>query len=485
MKTAPPRTDDLGTRAGRALGWSLANTALARLGTVGIGIALARLLGPTAFGTFAVATVALLAVLSFNELGISLAIVRWPGDPHTIAPTVATLSVATSSILFVGTWFTAPVFATAMGEPSATPVVRLMCVCIVLNGLVAAPAALMQREFMQKQRMIIDQLGVWVGAGVSIALAVMGTGAMSLAVGRIAASVLSAVLFVHFAPNHLRFGFEPALLRPLLRFGLPLAGASAVVFVASYADQIVAGSALGATELGFYVLAFNLASWPIALFSGPLRSVAPAMLARLQDRPAEMTDVFLGLAGVLAAVSLPVCAVVAAAARPIVAFVYGDEWARSADVLTWLAAAAGARILFELVYDYLVVTRRSSTILVVQVAWTVALVPALVIASHYGGLAGIALAQFVVALLVALPLYLLALRSVGSSTSRLARRLLVPAGASCFLALGVAATTSQIGNSFVACAVAGSLCAATVAALGFSDRAAIARLRSARIGDAS
>ena len=83
----PPAT------AGRALAWSLTNTMVGRVGTVAIGVVLARILGPDEFGTYAVAFVALIALLSFNELGVSLAIVRWPGHPATIAPTVTTISV--------------------------------------------------------------------------------------------------------------------------------------------------------------------------------------------------------------------------------------------------------------------------------------------------------------------------------------------------------------------------------------------------------
>ena len=81
---------------------------------------LARLLGPHAFGTFAVALVALLAVLSFNELGVSLAIVRWQSDPAEIAPTVTTLSLVSSIIIYIGCFFGAPAFASAMGAPAAT-----------------------------------------------------------------------------------------------------------------------------------------------------------------------------------------------------------------------------------------------------------------------------------------------------------------------------------------------------------------------------
>ncbi len=105
--TAPvdiqPSADETGgvaSRATRAFGWSFLNTIVSRLGTLAIGIVLARVLGPEAFGTFAVATVAMLAILSFNELGVSLAIVRWQDDPATIAPTVNTISVLSSLVLF-------------------------------------------------------------------------------------------------------------------------------------------------------------------------------------------------------------------------------------------------------------------------------------------------------------------------------------------------------------------------------------------------
>ena len=99
------------SRATHALGWSFINNAASRLGTLGIGIVLARLLGPHAFGAFAVALVALAMLLSFNELGVSLAIVRWQGEPSEIAPTVATISIATSVLIYIGCFFGAPAFS--------------------------------------------------------------------------------------------------------------------------------------------------------------------------------------------------------------------------------------------------------------------------------------------------------------------------------------------------------------------------------------
>ncbi len=191
---------------------------------MGFGILLARLLGPHQFGTAAVAMVALLAVLSFNELGVSLAIVRWPGEPEEIAPTVTTISVVSSLVLYVALFFTAPEFASAMGAPAATAVIRVLDVSVVTNGVVAVPAALLERYFLQGRKTVADQVHSWSGAAVSVGMAWAGFGAMSLAVGQVVGAIAGGAVIIRFAPQPLRFGFDREKARKLMRFGLPLAG---------------------------------------------------------------------------------------------------------------------------------------------------------------------------------------------------------------------------------------------------------------------
>src|SRR4051794_1113785 len=70
--------EPLATTARRALWWSIANNLVGRVGTTLVGIVLARILVPEDYGMYAVALVALNGLLSVNELGVSLAVVRWP-----------------------------------------------------------------------------------------------------------------------------------------------------------------------------------------------------------------------------------------------------------------------------------------------------------------------------------------------------------------------------------------------------------------------
>ncbi|QIX28839.1 oligosaccharide flippase family protein [Nocardioides sp. JQ2195] len=379
---------------------------VARFGTLAIGIALARMLGPEEFGTYAVALVALLAILSFNELGVSLAIVRWEEDPAEIAPTVTTISVGMSAVLTGAAVWAAPYFASAMGSPEAAPLVQLMSLCVLVNGVVATPAALMQRLFRQDQRMVADQVNVWLGAFVSLGMVAVGFGAISLVVGRLAGAGVSGLLFLRFSPLPFRFGFDRRFARRLLVFGLPLAGASIIVFLVGFIDQLMVGRFLGPVVLGSYVLAANLASWPVSIFSQPLRSVAPALFARMQHDPTLMRTSFVQVLRPLSAVALPVCLVMSATAPQLVAFVYGEQWSAAAPVLRWLALLAALRIFFELAYDYLVVRARTGAILRIQVVWIVVLVPALWLGIDRAGAGGAALALVLVAALVSLPMYL-------------------------------------------------------------------------------
>jgi len=442
-------------QASSALVWSFANTGASRLGTVAIGVVLARLLGPEAFGTYAVAYVALIAMLSFNELGVSLAIVRWEADPKDIAPTVSTISFTMSTLIFAAMYLGAPSFATAMGDSSATGPVRAMAVCVIVNGLIATPAALLQRYFRQDQRTYADQVNVWLGAFVSVALVLAGLGAWGLVIGRLTGAIVSGAMMIAYSPLPMRFGFNRAHASALFRFGLPLAGASIIVFAVGYVDQIVVGHTLGAVTLGYYVLAFNLASWPVSMFSQPLRSVAPALFARLQGSPDDMRQALRVIIRPLMSVALPACVLLAVLSHDTIALVYGDEWLAASDALRWLAILAAFRIIFELAYDYLVVLRQSNPILLVQLLWFGFLVPSVIVGAQQYGIEGVAGAQVVVALLFVLPLYLVLFRRVAVSVPDLLARLAMPIFASALLGLAAWFTARQIDSHLGVLATSG------------------------------
>jgi O-antigen/teichoic acid export membrane protein len=445
----------------------------------GIGIVLARWLGPRAFGMYAVALVALAAMTTFNELGVSLAIVRWEGDPGRIIPTISSISVFFSVIIYSGLFFAAPLFTEVMGAPAATGVVRVLSLAILIDGFTNVPVAVLQRDFQQGKRAIADQVNVWLGTGVTLVLAWMGNGAMSLAVGRLTGNLASMILLIILVPDSLKLGFDRALAPSLLRFGLPLAGANLLLFAVTTVDQVIVAHILGLVALGFYVLASNLSSWPINVFSTPVGNVTPALFSRLQQDSARMRQSFLSVAGLLAAAALPVCFLIGGSAEPLIGYVYGTRWQPAAQALIWLSVVAAARIFFELTYDYLSVLGKSRLLLTVQLVWIVALVPAIVAGASIAGIYGAAMAATAVACALVLPCYVFGLRSTGVGLAALARHLLLPVIGGTLVWLASRGAAKLAPSDFSALALSGVLTLCVMALLAYRMRPVIKELRVA------
>ncbi|HEX4722252.1 MAG TPA: lipopolysaccharide biosynthesis protein [Pseudonocardiaceae bacterium] len=425
--TEPNVTPDKPERkVSRALGLSLLNTAIGRVGTVITGIVLAHILVPADFGAFAVALVALNALLSINELGVSLALVRWPGNPRDIAPTVTTISIASSAVLFVICWFAAPEFALQLGSPGATGVVRLLCSSVLIDGATAAAAQFVNREFRQGTRLVVDFSNLALSTGITVVMALLGCGAWSLAVGRLVGNGLTAVLLFRLIDLWPRPGFDRKQARELLRFGLPLAGASLLVVGMLNVDYVVTGHILGAVALGLYLQAFNLASWPVNMFSTVVRRVSLAAFARVQDDRVRREAALARLAALLMAATLPVCALLGLLALPIVTTLYGPVWADATGALEFLVILGAVRVATELGYDFLVALGYSRRTMWLQAGWFAALVVCLPVGAHLDGIRGVGEAHAAVALFLVLPAFVLAVRATGVPVIVLGRAVLRP-----------------------------------------------------------
>ncbi|MBP2322246.1 PST family polysaccharide transporter [Kibdelosporangium banguiense] len=420
----------------KALRMSLLNTVVGKLGTFVTGIVLARLLMPHDFGVYAVAFVALIALLSLNELGVSLAIVRWPGDPERIRPTVTTISVVTSIFVYLLCWFGAPAFTAAMEVPEATGVVRVLCVGALIDGLSAPVAQLMNREFRQGLRLFVDLSNLIVTTGLTVTLAATGHGAWSLAWGQIAGNAVSSMVLFALSRKWPRLGFDRKLARELIMFGLPLAGASLLMVAMWNIDKVISGRILGVFALGLYLQAFNLASWPVNVFSLIVRRVSLAAFARVQDDPAKRQETFAKMAMVLAIPTLPVCTVLGLLALPVVTTLYGSAWSGSAVALQFLALLGVVRVASELAYDFLVALGRSRATLWLQAGWLVALLVFLPLGALFGGIEGVGIAHAGVALFLVLPAYAMAVARTGISMRALAAPLARPLlGTLCMVAV--------------------------------------------------
>jgi lipopolysaccharide exporter len=417
----------LSSLVGRSTMWAVLANVTMRFASIAVTALLARLLSPEDFGVFAVALAVYLVVSSLAELGMGSAIARAATEPDDIAPTVTSLSVLVSLVVAGGLAATAPVLATALGQPDAAAPIRVLALCLALTGVFAVPGAQLVREFRQDRIFLGIIVGFVVANPLLVVLAVEGGGATAFAWSRVAGQVATGLVYVLSVSRRYRPGWHRASVRPLLAFGLPLAFANLVSWTLLNADYLLLGRLVGAAQVGVYMIAFNVANWSTAVLGSVLNSVVVPALGRVREDRARLGSAVLAASELVALLALPIGAMSLALAQPLVAVLFGPTWAEAVPVLRVLSVFGVLYAFSLLCANVLVATGRTVRLLLVQAGWVAVLVPAIVVGLRLGGLPGVAWAHVVTLLAVALPGYLVTvLRSTGTTARALLRTGLRP-----------------------------------------------------------
>ncbi len=463
--TVEPTT---GAKVRSGLAWGLANTLTLRLGSLAVGVLLAHLLSPKEFGTYAVALTAQSILVTFSELGLTAALVRGR-DLEARAPTAMTLGLILGVGLAVSMSLLAEPIAVALGSAAATNIIRVLSLTLILSGISVAPSAVIQRSFMQSRQFIADSTSLFVSSISTILFIWAGMGPMSLAWSRVIGQAVTLALLMALSRTRLHFGFNAGIASELAKFGLPLCLANFLSWLLLSIDYIVVGHQLGATSLGIYVLAFNIASWPTSAISQSLRGVALPAFSRQNDDGVQgkaSTGRALVLSTALTwACAAPMAGLLLVLSAPLILALYGSPWAAAAGVLAGLSAFGAMRTVFDLFATFLTAKGATRRVLIVQVIWTVSLAPAMILGVHIGGLQGAAWAHVAIGTLVVLPAYLVAIVRQGTPLTGLSLAIARPSVAAVLAGAVAFVVTSLIAAPWVSLLLAGASAGLLYAAL--------------------
>jgi O-antigen/teichoic acid export membrane protein len=404
--------DAIGREAGRGFRWSLTGTLLTKAGSFAMGLVLARLLAPADFGVYAIAIAATAVLMQINDVGLIAATVQWRGKLAEMAPTAATMAVVFGAVIYGAFYVAAPVFASAAGDAAAAPVVRLLALIIVIDGVTAVRSGALMRNFQQGRLTAANAAGLVANAAVAITLAIGGAGAFSFAWGQLAGASVTGVLVFFLGRVPVSYGFDRAVARRLMHFGMPLAASLGVEAVVTNIQFAVIGHLTGATEVGYFLLAFNVASWAQTILGQAIRYVSIAGFSRLSEHDDEaLSDGVQRSMPLMVLVVAPIVALTSVLATPLISLLYGGRWSPAAPVLHILVGLTLVRMVTGLSMDALMGAGATRAALWLNLGWALVLIPTLWWATRLDGIVGAAIAQTGVGVLVAVPLAAVALRA--------------------------------------------------------------------------
>jgi lipopolysaccharide exporter len=317
-------------------------------------LAITRFVDPAEYGEVMVAAVLVMTASQFSTIGFGQYIVSNPSVSRETTFHATVFHVGLGILALAAVVGVGGLFAPALDAP------RIMH---FLPGL--ALSALIDRLSFIPERVLVKELrfgvvasgrsaGELVYSGLSVALAVLGWGAMALVVGNIARSVVRGAVFIGAADR--KDWLEPCRLslartRELLAFGVPLAIGALCAFASRRWDNLVVSRFFGPGAAGMYNLAYNLADVPAIQVGDQVGDVLVPSFARMdpERRPAAL----LRSLTLLGLVVFPLAVGLGAVAETVVRALLDPRWAPVAPMLMVLSALSITRPIGWTVTSYL------------------------------------------------------------------------------------------------------------------------------------
>jgi O-antigen/teichoic acid export membrane protein/GT2 family glycosyltransferase len=402
---------------------------------------LARLLSPTAFGVVALALVFITFADVVTDLGVAQALVFFPPDRRRNDAALV-VCLAVSGAFVVMAMVAAPLVASFFGHPEISAMFRVLSLALLLRATGQVPDALLRKSLHFRPRTIAELNRALVQGIASVVLAILGYGPWAIIDGYLlGCAVWSALLWiaVPYRPNRSFWHLRGAGLRPLLQFGAPAAGTALLLCLVFNIDYLIVGRGLGARALAYYTLGFRIPELVIISVFNVISVVAFPLFSRVREDQQKLHGGYLfglrvqAIYGVAAGVGL------AMAAPMIVHVVFGPRWEPAIVPLEALALYAAFRSLGLGPHEAFRGIGRPDLLVRLSLLRLAVVAPALLIGVRVG-IDGVAWAQAVAALPLALAMQVVASRVLAIPLGQIIQALM-PAVA---VALGVALAVAPV-----------------------------------------
>lgn len=379
---------NLGQRTAVAFGWGIFANVLKMALTLVVQGVMARYLGPSAFGLFAMGMLVMGLASYFSDMGISTRLIQQQTISDTDISFALTMNLIMSTIVSFVVVSSSGILASFFGTNEAKPIFVAMAPVFVLNAIASVSASLLRRRLDYRTIQLAGLIGYVVGfAVVGTICAIFLDSVYALVAAYVVQSAVYLVLMYRKVRHSFRLNFSISQRLDHLTFGGTVLVTNLVNWSASSIDKVMIGRAFSTGNLGYYTAAYNLIFAPIGMLYQNLQSTVFSSLARMNEDKVRMRQAYLELLKAITLLIFPVFAGAYILAKALITVVYGPEWVSSGEFAQIFCIIAPLQLLWGVSTPVLWNTNRKSTEALVQIPFVLVSVVAVIIAAKYSPIA--------------------------------------------------------------------------------------------------
>ena len=442
--------DKLGNKVRNATKWSAITEIVAKLVAPVTNMVLARLLTPEAFGIVATLTMIISFAELFTDAGFQKYLIQREFKDNKELDESTNVAFWSNLILSIAIWGIIAIvqkpLANIVGNPGLGYVIVIACVSIPLEAFSSIQLALYKRDFDFKTIFKVRMVGIIIPLIVTVPLALVMRSFWALVIGTIVKDLANAVLLTYYSEWKPRLYYSFQQLKSMLSFTVWSMFEAISIWLTSYIDVFIVGTALSQYYLGLYKTSSSTVGQIMGLVTAATTPVLFSSLSRLQDDENEFRRLFFKFQKYVAILIIPMGVGIYCYSDLITTILLGNQWLEASGFVgLWGLTSAITIVLAHYSSEVYRAKGRPKLSVLGQWLHIIVLWPAVIISARYGFET-----LYVTRSLVRLELVLVQLLIMYFVVKMSPVKMFVNIWPSCFASLvmlGIAIALRQIGDS--------------------------------------
>lgn len=338
--------------------------------SVASSMVIARLLSPAQVGIYSVAMGLIAFIATLRDMGAGQYLLQEKELTRERVAAVWAMQLGMGALLGLLVLAIAWPAARFYEQAELVAIFGVVALNFFVNPVGSLTYAWLMREMNFQALALMRFSATLTTALVSIALAWQGVGAISLAWGSLAGTLMQALVASHYRPAHFPWLPSTRELRRVLAFGSRMTGVSLLQTLREAAPELFLARLQGVAAAGYFSRANGLVAMFLRLVMDATANVAQALFAQKARAGEGLAEAFLRATAYVTVLGWSFSALLLWLAHPIVLLLYGAQWESSVPVVRVMALAMMLMVPWSLCQAALVAEGLAARIVRLTVAST-------------------------------------------------------------------------------------------------------------------
>jgi len=363
---------------------------------------LARVLTPSDFGAFGIASLVLALLEVLSETGINTVLIQSKKSIRYYLDTAFLISVFRGfSIAFLIALF-APFVARFFDAPDTLKLLYLISLVPLIRGFINPSIISFAKELKFAKESALRGVLYLIDALVAITISLITRSPSGFIWGMIVASVCEVVLSMILIKPRPGLAFEKEKFKYIMSHGKWVTGFGILQYFYREGDDVVVGRLLGQSSLGIYQTAYKISTMPVSEVADVLTRVTFPIYVKIADDKTRLLRAFKKTFSLSLLGSLAFGMIIIVFPQVIVQILLGDQWFGAVELIQILAVFGILKSAINSFDSLFLATKNQKYITISSFVGTAVMLISIIPMIHAFGVNGAGYAT-IVSVVVALP----------------------------------------------------------------------------------